>query len=77
MRVEFTRRGFIGSAAALFASASADSYALAVGAGRPSVPARKHAASARMTRRDGVFTDWMRQNRKLGGDAAAVPKERR
>ena len=30
-----TRRGFIGSAAAFFASASADSYAQAVGAGRP------------------------------------------
>ena len=35
MRVDFTRRGFIGSTAALLARASADSYAQAVGAGRP------------------------------------------
>ena len=35
MRVDFTRRGFMGSAAALFASAAANTYAEAVGAGRP------------------------------------------
>ena len=35
MRIDFSRRGFIGSAAALLASASADTYAQAVGAGRP------------------------------------------
>ena len=35
MTVEFSRRGFIGSAAALFATASAETYAQAVVAGRP------------------------------------------
>ena len=35
MRVEFSRRAFIGSAAALLANASADTYAQAIGAGRP------------------------------------------
>ncbi|MBQ3290333.1 MAG: metallophosphoesterase [Kiritimatiellae bacterium] len=35
MRVDFTRRGFIGSAASLLASAPADTYAQAVGAGCP------------------------------------------
>lgn len=35
MRIEFSRRSFLGGMTALFASASADSYAEAVGAGRP------------------------------------------
>lgn len=50
-------------------------YRNAVGAGRPSVPVRKHAASERRTRRDGVFTVWMRQGRKFGGDADGLAKE--
>jgi hypothetical protein len=50
-------------------------YRYAVGAGRPSVPVRKHAASASRTSRDGVLTVWMRQGRKFGGDADGPLKE--